>query len=152
MRVGVAADQSGLVLKDSVLDWLREQKHLTVDYGAHPDCPADDFLHHALAMAWAVSRGTVERGILFSESGIGGAIVANKIRGVRAGFTHDPESLRHATAYNHMNVFSLWSAGLELGGAIDLLRVFLSCPYVDDAATRRRLARIAALVNRFSFA
>lgn len=149
MRIGIAADQSALQLKESIVTWLRKEQHLTVDYGAHPDCPADDFLHHALALTWAISRGTVERGILLSDSGIGGAIIANKIPGVRAGFTLDPASLRHAMVHDHMNVYSLWSSRLELSQILELVDIFISSPYSDDVASKRRIARLAALESRF---
>jgi len=150
MRIGVAADHSALTLKEAIVAWLRKESHLTVDYGAHCDCPPNDFLQHALALAWAISRGTVERGILLSQSGVGAAVIANKISGVRAGFTHDLDCLRYTVLHDHLNVHSLWAAKVGPEEALELVRAFLSSPYLDDAPARRRLAKIAALESRFS--
>jgi ribose 5-phosphate isomerase B len=89
MRVGVAADHGGFVLKEEVAMSLRAAGYEVVDFGEHQLDPADDYPDFIIPMARAVAAAQVERGVAVCGSGVGASVAANKVAGVRAGLIHD---------------------------------------------------------------
>ena len=83
MKIGIAADHAGQALKATLVEHLRETGHEVKQYGPAPD-PDDDYPLIVRVLADAIARGEVERGIFTCGSGIGPAVAANKIRGIRA--------------------------------------------------------------------
>lgn len=94
MRLGIATDHGGFGLKEDLLARLRASGHDVVDFGAHTLAPGDDYPDFVIPLAQAVSAGKVERGVAVCGSGVGAAVCANKIPGVRAGLIGDHFSLR----------------------------------------------------------
>ena len=89
MRIAVGADHLGLPLKESVKAHLEEAGHEVVDYGVHETTPVD-YPDVAVEVARAVADGEFERAILVCGTGIGMAITANKVPGVRAANVAEP--------------------------------------------------------------
>src|SRR5712692_2650260 len=85
MRVGIATDHGGFILKEELLVQLRAAGHDIVDYGAHELNPLDDYPDIIVPLARAVAAGEVPRGIAICGSGVGASVCANKVPGVRAG-------------------------------------------------------------------
>ena len=84
MRLAIGADHAGFELKESIAKLLRAEGHDVVDFGTHSTEPVD-YPDFADAVGRAVVDGQVERGVLICGSGVGAAVAANKIVGVRAG-------------------------------------------------------------------
>jgi ribose 5-phosphate isomerase B len=96
MRVGVAADHGGFVLKEEVAAALRDSEYEVVDFGARRLEPADDYLDFIILLARAVAAGQAERRVAICGGGVGASVGANKVPGVRAGRSHR-ERARHGT-------------------------------------------------------
>src|SRR5262245_58257023 len=104
MRIGIATDHGGFVLKEEMLPRLRAAGHDVTDFGAHSLVPDDDYPDFAIPLARAVAEGKVERGVLICGSGVGASVCANKIPGARAALIHDHFSARQGVEDDHMNI------------------------------------------------
>jgi ribose 5-phosphate isomerase B len=89
MRVGIATDHGGFVLKQDLAGRLRAAGHDVVDFGADTLTPDDDYPDFVIPLARAVATGTVERGVAVCGSGVGASVCANKMPGVRAALIPD---------------------------------------------------------------
>ena len=119
MKVGLAADHAGQLLKASLLTHLRERGHEVKVYGPPTD-PDDDYPLIARLLADALVRGEFERAIFCCGSGIGPAIAANKIAGVRATVAENEWSARDGVSHVDVNFLTLGERviGDELAKAI----------------------------------
>ena len=115
--IAVGADHGGYPLKERIGFYLREQGYDVTDCGTNsPD--AVDYPDFAHAVARLVGDGTCSEGIIVDGAGIGSAMVANKVPGVRAALCYDVSSARNSREHNHANVLTL-GAGL-IGNALAL--------------------------------
>jgi ribose 5-phosphate isomerase B len=80
MRVAVAADHAGYPLKDLVIDVVKNLGHAVQDLGTH-NTDSVDYPDYALKLGRAIQQGEAERGIILCGSGVGAAVVANKMVG-----------------------------------------------------------------------
>jgi ribose 5-phosphate isomerase B len=145
MRVGIATDHGGFGLKQELLAHLSEAGHEVVDIGAHSLNPGDDYPDFVIPLAHAVVAGKVERGIAVCGSGVGAAVCANKIPGVRAALIHDHFSARQGVEDDHMNIICM--GGRTVGPAVarDLVDTFLASEFSQAERHLRRLAKVALL-------
>jgi ribose 5-phosphate isomerase B len=144
-RVGIATDHGGFVLKEELMARLRAAGHEVVDFGAVGLCPGDDYPDFVITLAHAVAKGKVERGIAICGSGVGAAVCANKIPGIRAGLIHDHFSARQGVEDDHMNIICM--GGRTVGPAVawDLVETFLAAEFSQAERHLRRLAKVASL-------
>ena len=106
MKIGIAADHAGQRLKAVIVEYLKESGHTVVPFG--PDtAPDDDYPLIVRPLADAIARGDVERGIFFCGSGIGPAVAANKIPGVRAAVVENEWSARDSVEHVDVNLLTL---------------------------------------------
>jgi ribose 5-phosphate isomerase B len=145
MRVGIATDHGGFGLKEELLAHLRMAGHQVVDYGAFVLTPDDDYPDFVIPLARAVAGGKVDRGVAVCGSGVGAAVCANKIPGVRAGLIHDHFSARQGVEDDHMNIVCM--GGRTVGPAVawDLVETFLAARFSQAERHLRRLGKVAAL-------
>ena len=144
MKVAVATDHGGWPLKETVLEAVRSAGHEAVDLGTHSADPVD-YPDFAAAAARAVQRGDAARAIVLCGSGVGAAVAANKLRGIRAGVCHDVYSAHQAVEHDDVNVLALGARVIGPSLASDLVRTFLAARFTDDERHRRRLAKVRAL-------
>ena len=141
VRIVVGADHRGYQLKDALAQTLGSQGHEIVDVGTHgPE--SVDYPDIALAVGEAIREGRAERGIIVCGSGVGAAIAANKLPGIRAGICHDTYSAHQGVEHDDMNVLCLGSrvVGDEL--AREVVQAFLNAAFSGEERYRRRLAKI----------
>ena len=145
MRVVIATDHAGFVLKQELLGQLRAAGHDIVDFGAHELDPLDDYPDIIVPLAQAVAAGKVPRGIAICGSGVGASVCANKVPGVRAGLVHDHFSAQQGVQDDDMNVICM--GGRTVGPAVawDLVQTFLACEFSGAERHVRRLAKVASL-------
>jgi len=145
MRVGIATDHGGFGLKQELLAQLRAAGHKVVDFGAHTLTPDDDYPDFVVPLAQAVVAGKVDRGLAVCGSGVGAAVCANKIKGVRACLIHDHFSAKQGVEDDHMNILCM--GGRTIGPAIawDLVQAFLAAEYGRAERYLRRLDKVTAL-------
>ncbi|MEK6608230.1 MAG: ribose 5-phosphate isomerase B [Myxococcota bacterium] len=140
MKVAAGSDHGGFALKRELCAALRAAGHEVADLGSHDETSVD-YPDYARAVARAVARGEADRGLLCCGSGIGMAIAANKVAGVRAAVVSDPYSARMSRAHNDANVLCL--GGRVVGGELakDCLRAFLETPF-EGGRHARRVAKL----------
>jgi len=145
MRVGIATDHGGFALKEDLLERLRAAGHEIVDFGATSLAPGDDYPDYVIPLARAVASGAVERAVAVCGSGVGAAVCANKIAGVRAALIHDHFSARQGVEDDHMNVLCIGGRTTGPEVAWDLVQIFLAAKFSQAERHLRRLAKVQAL-------
>jgi len=147
MKVGIATDHGGLELKEEMIAKLLAAGHEVMDFGAHSLAPGDDYPDFVVPLADAVVAGKVERGVAICGSGVGAAVCANKVKGVRAALIHDHFSARQGVEDDHMNILCMGGRTVGPEVAWDLVQAFLAAEYSQAERHLRRLGKVAALEN-----
>ena len=145
MRIAFAADHAGWPLRSRILSELTQLGHDLVDCGSAECEPGDDYPDRSAAVARAVLNGSAERGVVVCGSGVGAAVAANKLRGIRACMCHDSFSARQGVEDDDMNVLCLGARVIGEELAAELLRDFVAARFSGKERHRRRLAKILAL-------
>src|SRR5262245_29960017 len=145
MRVGIATDHGGFVLKEEVVAKLRSAGHEVVDFGAHELIPDDDYPDFVVPLARAVVAGKADRGVAICGSGVGASVCANKVPGIRAALIHDHFSARQGVEDDHMNILCM--GGRTVGAAVawDLVQTFLATGFSQSPRHLRRLGKVTSL-------
>ncbi|MDH4064241.1 MAG: ribose 5-phosphate isomerase B [Acidobacteriota bacterium] len=136
MRVALGADHAGVMLKDALKHELEGLGVAFEDFGTH-GLDSVDYPDFAAAVARGVSEGRFERGVLVCGSGIGMAITANKVPGIRAAAIADTAAARLSREHNDLNVLALGARATPLALAADILRVFLQTTFEGGRHVRR---------------
>ena len=143
MRVGIAADHAGQMLKASLVKHLRAKGVDLREYGPAPD-PEDDYPLIARVLADAVANGEVDRGIFCCGSGIGPAVAANKLRGIRAAVVENEWSARDAVEHVDVNILTMGERVIGDEVAKSIVDAFLGAT-VQGGRHERRRKQIQAL-------
>ena len=143
MRVALATDHAGLLLKQPTADWLTAAGHEVVDFGVNDPTPVDypDIIAPA---ARAVAAGDCERGIVLGGSGTGEQIVANKVRGIRCVEAADPVTARLGREHNDANVLAMGARIIGREVALACVAAFMDGVF-QGGRHSRRVAKISAL-------
>ena len=145
LRVGIASDHGGFVLKVALTASLRVGGYEIEDYGAYELALDDDYPDFIIPLARAVAAGRIDRGVALCGSGVGASVAANKIPGVRAGLIHDVFSAHQGVEDDDMNMFCLGGKVIGSALAAELIETFLRARFSGAARHRRRLAKVQAL-------
>ena len=146
-RVAIGSDHTGVALKRALVQHLRGRGLAVSDLGTDGSA-AVDYPDIAGAVALAVARREVDAGIAIDGAGIGSAIAANKVRGVRAAMCPDETIARYSREHNGANVITLGSTLLAgADAAIRIVEVWLGTAMREERYIRR-LAKIEALEAR----
>jgi ribose 5-phosphate isomerase B len=146
-RVTIGSDHSGIALKRALVQHLRGRGMNVLDVGTDSAEPVD-YPDIAGAVALSVARKEADAGIAIDGAGIGSAIAANKIRGVRAAMCLDETTARYSREHNGANVLSLGATLIPTTEtAIRIVDVWLATP-MREARYIRRLAKIRRLEER----
>jgi ribose 5-phosphate isomerase B len=148
-RLAVGSDHSGVSLKRSLVEHLRGRGLAVTDVGTDSAEPVD-YPDIAAAVGRLVARGEVDAGIVIDGAGIGSAIAANKMRGIRAAMCPDETIARYAREHNGANVLTLGSSLLPgPEAAIRIVDTWIGTP-MREARYIRRLAKVRRLEDRFA--
>ena len=145
MKVGIAADHGGYLMKEKIYILLGARGHQVVDFGNLQYDRDDDYPDFAIPLARAVADGVVERGVLLCGSGIGVSIAANKIDGVRAAVCHDDFSARQGVEDDDMNVLCLGGRTTGMAIAWNCVASFLAAKFTATERHLRRLAKVSGI-------
>jgi ribose 5-phosphate isomerase B len=149
MRIALAADHAGYLLKNEVKARLSAQGHDVVDLGTDSPAPVD-YPDSAEAVAGAIRDGQAERGIIVCGSGAGVSIAANKFPGIRAAVCHDTYTAHQAVEHDDMNVLCLGARVIGGALALDLVSAFLGARYAGEERFQRRLDKVTRIEERFT--
>ncbi|HEV2105958.1 MAG TPA: ribose 5-phosphate isomerase B, partial [Candidatus Eisenbacteria bacterium] len=143
-RVAIGGDHGAVTLKDVLRRELEQELGWQVhDLGTHSS-EAVDYPDFAAAVAREVASGRAVRGIVIDAAGIGSAMAANKIAGVRCALCHDDATVRNAREHNDANVLALGAKVVSRGAALRMVRLFLATGFAGGRH-ERRVRKIMAL-------
>jgi ribose 5-phosphate isomerase B len=145
--VAVGADHGGFPMKEELKTFLSELGHRTHDFGTNSEAAVDypDFAH---AVARAVADGTAEVGIVIDGAGVGSAMTANKVPGVRAAACYSVEVARNSREHNDANVLTLGSKTVNNAQMREIVRAWLGTEISEDRH-RKRVSKIEAIERQY---
>ena len=138
----LATDHGGFKLKEILKSWLTENNYEVEDMGVNTFDPNDDYPDFIIPLAQKVALESGSLGIISGRSGNGEAIVANKVRGIRAAVCLNEEMARKAKEHNDANIISLGSDFMDVEEAKKIVKVFLDTPFSGDERHIRRINKI----------
>jgi ribose 5-phosphate isomerase B len=144
--VAIGADHGGFELKQQLKDHLRDWGYQVLDLGTD-SAEAVDYPDFAEAVGNAVARGEAWLGIVLDSAGIGSAIAANKVPGVRAALCYDRATARNSREHNDANVLTLGAKLLAPEVAREIVALWLSTPFVGGRH-QRRVDKIRSIEER----
>jgi ribose 5-phosphate isomerase B len=145
MRIAVGADHGGYPLNERVIQELDQAGHDIIDFGTHVGSRPDDYPDYALKVGKTIQRGEADIGILICGSGVGAAVAANKLQGIRAALCGDTYSAHQSREHDDCNVLCLGArvTGVEL--ALEIVRAFVAAEFTGEERHMRRLRKIAEI-------
>lgn len=145
MKIGIAADHGGFELKESLRDYLLSSGYLVRDFGAYNFDKKDDYPDYIIPLARAVASKEVDRGIAVCGSGVGAAVAANKITGIRAALINDHFSAHQGVEDDDLNILCMGGRVTGVMSARELVTAFLQATFTGEERHLRRLEKIKAL-------
>lgn len=145
--IAVGADHGGFQMKEELRSLLNQLGHRVQDFGTYSEDPVDypDFAH---AVARAVSDGTSDVGIIIDGAGVGSAMTANKVPGVRAAACYSVAVARNSREHNGANVLTLGSKTISSGEMKEIVSAWLSTDISEDRH-KKRVAKIDAIQRQY---
>jgi ribose 5-phosphate isomerase B len=143
MKVAVAFDHRGVHLRNAVLEVLGD--HEVIDLGTDTDAVRLDYPVKAREIGEAIQGGRAERGVLVCGSGVGAAVAACKMTGIRASVCHDTYSAHQGVEHDDMNVLCLGSEVVGPSLANELVTAFLNATFDGGERYVARLLQVAEL-------
>ncbi|MCL6449256.1 MAG: ribose 5-phosphate isomerase B [Armatimonadetes bacterium] len=147
MRVAIGGDHGGWRLKEEIIALLQQKGIAYRDFGAFSP-EAVDYPDFALKVAEAVRSGEYDRGILCCGTGIGVAIAANKVPGIRAALCHDTFSARAAREHNNANILTLGERVIGPGLAKEIVETWLKAEF-QGGRHARRVEKITRIEEKY---
>jgi ribose 5-phosphate isomerase B len=136
MRIAIGSDHGGYELKGELITYLKDQKQDVIDFGTHSK-ESCDYPLIGFEVAKAVSDGKAQRGILICKTGVGMAIIANKVHGVRGAACYDAEMARSSREHNDCNVLVLAASYSDAKKAKEIVKAWLSAEHAGERHGRR---------------
>lgn len=146
--VAVGSDHTGVALRQTLVAWLRSRGLAVIDLGAEGSEPVD-YPDVAAAVATTVASGEADAGLVIDGAGIGSAIAANKVAGIRAAMATSTTIARYAREHNGTNVLTLGATLVSEADAREIVDTWLSTP-MREPRYIRRLSKIRDLERRAS--
>lgn len=145
MKIGIAADHGGYELKNILQSFLKDKDYDVVDFGAFELDNTDDYPDFVIPLARAVAQKEVERGVAVCGSGVGAAIAANKVAGVRAALINDHFSAHQGVEDDDMNLICLGGRVTGFAAAQELIMAFLNAEFSGLERHNRRIKKVQSL-------
>ena len=136
MQIAIGSDHAGFKMKEDVKKWLLDEGYQVKDFGTDSE-DSVDYPDFAEKTAKNVAEGDSDLGILICGTGIGMAISANKVKGIRAARCHDSYSARMARAHNNSNMLTFGSRVIGIELAKDIVKTYLTTEYSGGRHQRR---------------
>ena len=148
MKIGFGCDHAAVELKTILMDHLKEQGFTCVDYGAAAGEKVD-YPVKGLAVAEAIVRGEVDKGVLLCGTGVGISLAANKVPGIRAAVCSEPYTAKLTVEHNNANIIAMGArvVGSEL--AIMIVDAFFGAEF-QGGRHANRIALISDIEKKYS--
>jgi ribose 5-phosphate isomerase B len=147
LKIAIGTDHAGFPFKKDLVMFIESLGHQALDFG----CPGPDPCDYppvAIQVGRAVSSQKADRGVLLCGTGAGMCMVANKIRGVRAGVSWNDEIAKLLSEHNRSNVLCLPARFASLEQMKSWIKIWLETPYSEEERHLRRLEEIKNLEKR----
>ncbi len=141
--VALGADHAGFPLKEDLKTWLIARGYDVVDLGTQ-SAESVDYPDFAVGVGSAITAGKADRGVLVCGTGIGMAMAANKVPGVRAAACSDAYTARMSREHNDANILALGARITSREAAIEIVEIWLGAEFVGGRHARR-VEKIVAL-------
>ena len=146
--VAIGADHGGFKMKQELATLLRELGHTVHDFGTDSEEPVD-YPDLAYAVARSVAEGSSELGIVIDGAGVGSAMTANKVPGVRAAACYSVEVARNSREHNGANVLSLGSKTITSAEMREIVQAWLATELTEERH-HKRVSKIDAIGKQYS--
>lgn len=144
----IASDHQGFELKNTLRNWMIKEGYSVTDFGPETVDPEDDYPDYGIKVATAVAENPKKRlGIVICASGVGMAVAADKVKGVRAGLIHHPLIAKAAREDDDINVLALGAKFISVSEAIEVVKAWLETPFSGAERHIRRIAKISEYEN-----
>src|SRR5881396_1456022 len=145
--VAVGADHGGYPMKEELKSFLAELGHRVHDFGTNSESAVDypDFAH---AVARAVADGTAQVGIIIDGAGVGSAMTANKVPGIRAAACYSVDVAKNSREHNDANVLTLGSKTVNSAQMKEIVGAWLGTEIKEDRH-KKRVAKIEAIERQY---
>ncbi|WP_372366469.1 ribose 5-phosphate isomerase B [Candidatus Uabimicrobium sp. HlEnr_7] len=145
--IAIGCDHGGLILKKLLVSELRKWGYEVCDVGTH-SADSVDYPDFAYAVAKMISQKSCANGIVIDGAGIGSAITANKVPGIRAAHCHNLFEIKNSKEHNNANVLSLGARVIGEGLAIEMVKTWLETPFAGGRH-QRRVDKIMATEKKY---
>ncbi len=145
--IAVGADHGGFKMKEELKSLLNELGHQVHDFGTNSE-DAVDYPDFAYAVAKSVSEGSADVGIVIDGAGVGSAMTANKVPGVRAAACYSVPVARNSREHNDANVLTLGSKTITSPEMREIVRVWLGTEMTENRH-RKRVGKIDAIERQY---
>jgi len=146
--IALGADHGGYAMKEQLKQFLVEELRFAVkDFGTH-DTEAVDYPDYAYLVAQAVAKGECRQGIVVDGAGIGSAMAANKVPGIRASLCYDKATARNSREHNDANVLTLGGKLHSFDQLKDIVMTWLTTPFAGGRH-QKRVDKIMEIEKRF---
>ncbi len=151
MKIYIGTDHAGFKLKEELKKYLEDLGCEVQDMGAYTfneDDDYPDFIYPVVQeVADDIVSGLVAKGIVIGGSGQGEAIVANKVKGIRAAVVYDEYSAKMSREHNDANIISLGNRTINIDKAKELVKIWLETPFSNEERHKRRIEKIKTIEN-----
>jgi ribose 5-phosphate isomerase B len=144
LHIVIGSDHAGFALKPTIIEHVTSLGHTVLDVGSYDENPVD-FPDIGRKVAQAVVSGGAARGLMVCGTGVGAAIAANKVKGIRAAVCHDVHSAHQSVEHDDVNVMCLGAKVVGAWLACDLVTAYLGATFSSDEDFRRRVAKLNAM-------
>ncbi|MEE9508802.1 MAG: ribose 5-phosphate isomerase B [Anaerolineales bacterium] len=144
MRIAVGADHAGFPIKGLVLEIIQLKGHEALDLGTD-STESVDYPDFAEKVGRAIQQGDADRGILLCGSGVGAAVAANKMVGIRAALCHDTYSAHQSVEHDDANVLALGTRIIGPELAAEIIHNFIDAEFSGEERHVRRLNKVLAI-------
>jgi ribose 5-phosphate isomerase B len=146
-KIILSSDHAGFKLKEAIKKFLIKEGFEVNDLGTHAYNTDDDYPEFIAAAAKNVASSKDSKGIVFGGSGQGEAIVANKIKGIRAViyYGHNLDIVKLSRTHNDTNILSLGARFLTEKQAIEAVKLWLKTEFNNEERHKRRIKQITQI-------
>jgi ribose 5-phosphate isomerase B len=147
-KIAIGADHGGYPLNERIIEELGNAGHELIDFGTHDGTVPDDYPDYAVKVGQAIQNAQAEIGIIVCGSGVGAAVAANKLVGIRAALCGDTYSGHQSREHDDCNVLCLGAriTGVEL--ALEIVRAFVAARFTGEERHLRRLRKVAEIEKK----
>lgn len=147
MKIAIGCDEAGVQLKNTIRHFVKNKGHEVEDFGLEE---GESVLYPLIAekVARSVAEGKNERGIIICGTGIGMAITANKVPGIRATVAHDVYSAERSIKSNNCQIITMGQRVIGIESAKTIIEIWLNSQFIDGSSTPK-VEKIIEIDNKY---